>query len=130
MGIKMSWESYNIDQVAHDLVLEISQRKDVLKEVYKMRVTVTYGLERFWGETLCLQGEKAAYWQQTWQTLVQIMAKANVQIPNDSISLNDPKSIKLMTDKLWNFDIQQRKVALVVLTQLCESMIWWTERYK
>lgn len=35
-----------------------------------------------------------------------------------------------MADLLWNFDQEQRKVAIAVLTQLTESMVWWTQRYK
>jgi hypothetical protein len=127
----MAWESYKIDQYANDLVLKYCQQNpDVLNQSYKMRMTTAYGLERFWGEHLRLDGDKKKYWQDTWQTLVNIMAKAGVKVPNDKVQENEAKSIKAMTDKLWSFDLKQRKVTLAVLTQLCDSMVWWTQRYK
>ncbi|NCO74663.1 MAG: hypothetical protein GW795_13355 [Cyanobacteria bacterium] len=130
----MAWESYNLDQAAHDLVLKY-KGTDALNQGYKMRMTVAYGLERFWGEQLRLQGSrgeqtKADYWRDTWIALVGIMKKAGVNLPNDQVSPNDTKQIQAMADKLWNFDQQQRKVAIAVLTQLTESMVWWTQRYK
>jgi len=117
----MAWESYNLDQAAHDLVLKY-KGTDALNQGYKMRMTVAYGLERFWGEQLRLQGSrgeqtKADYWRDTWIALVGIMKKAGVNLPNDQVSPNDTKQIQAMADKLWNFDQQQRKVAIAVLTQ-------------
>jgi hypothetical protein len=132
----MAWESYNLDQAAHDLVLKYKGKdKDALNQGYKMRMTVAYGLERFWGEQLRLQGTrgeqtKAEYWKDTWQKLVEIMQRAGVNLPNDNVSANNTQQIQAMADKLWNFDQQQRKVAIAVLTQLTESMVWWTQRYK
>lgn len=130
----MAWQSYNLDQMAHDLVLKYRD-KDALNQAYKMRTTVAYGLERFWGEHLRLQGsrgdqDKADYWKDTWNALVKIMSHAGVKIPNDNVSAKDTKQIKAMADNLWKFDQQQRKVAIAVLTQLTESMVWWTQRYK
>lgn len=131
----MAWESYNLDQIAHDLVLEYRDKKDgkvcVLNQTHKMRMTTAYGLERFWGEHLRLDGEKAEYWRDTWKALVEIMSYAGVKLPNDEIkSDKDTTAIKSMADKLWKFDIKQRKVALAVLIQLCDCMVWWTQRYK
>ncbi|MBE9221762.1 hypothetical protein IQ215_03545 [Cyanobacterium stanieri LEGE 03274] len=130
----MAWNSYNLDQAAHDLVLRY-RGSDALNQGYKMRMTVSYGLERFWGEQFRLQGtrgseEKARYWRDTWQKLVEIMAIAGVNLPNDNVSANNTQQIKAMADLLWNFDQEQRKVAIAVLTQLTESMVWWTQRYK
>ncbi|MEL7034048.1 MAG: hypothetical protein AAFO04_00285 [Cyanobacteria bacterium J06592_8] len=125
----MAWESYKLDQYAHDLVLKYRDKKDVLNQAYKMRMTVTYGLERFWGEQIRLEGDQKAYWKDTWEALVSIMAKAKVHIPNDDVG-NDTEKIKEMAEKLWDFNQDQRKVALAVLTQLCDSMVWWTQRYK
>ena len=131
----MTWQSYNLDQAAHDLVLQYRDKKEALNQAYKMRMTVPYGLERFWGEQIRLQGysgdqDKANYWRDTWQALVKIMQTAGVKLPNDQVNANDTKQVKAMADKLWSFDQQQRKVAISILTQLTESMVWWTQRYK
>ena len=128
----MAWESYKLDQEAHDLVVKYRDKKDALNQAYKMRVAVAYGLERFWGEQFRLvkDRDKADYWRDTWKALVKIMANAGVKIPNDNVSPDDTAAIKIMASKLWDFPIEQRKVAIAVLTQLCESMVWWTQRYK
>jgi len=126
----MAWESYSLDQIAHDLVFARkdfkSKDENVLSQVYKMRTTVAYGLERFWGETLRLSGKEAEYWKATWNKLVEIMAKAGIEIPNH----DDPAQ---QITELWLDSKEKRddrKVALAVLTQLCDCMIWWTQRYK
>jgi hypothetical protein len=72
---------------------------------------------------------KADFWKATWDALCKIMAEAGVQIPNDPVN-NDTNSIRRMSEKLWAFDIQQRKVALAILIELCDSLVWWTQRYK
>lgn len=128
----MTWEPYNLDQIAHDLVADRKTNKDLLGQVYKMRTTVAYGLERFWGEKLRLSGDEARYWQATWDKLVLIMGKAGITIPNYDnpdqqirelwLDSKDPTIAKQKRD--------ERKMALAVLTQLCDCMIWWTQRYK
>jgi hypothetical protein len=126
----MGWEPYKLDQVAHDLVFarkdqKVDGEKNVLGQVYKMRTAVAYGLERFWGEQLRLDGEESAYWKATWDALVNIMALADITIPN-SVDRSDQISA------LWSeeFSIDDRKVSIAVLTQLCDCMVWWTQRYK
>jgi hypothetical protein len=131
----MPLESYRLDQFAHDLVVKYRDKKDgkisVLNQTHKMRMTVAYGLERFWGEHLRLDGNKAEYWKDTWKSLEEILSLAGIKLPNDNITSDrDTAAIGTMADKLWKFDIQQRKVALAVLTQLCDCMVWWTQRYK
>lgn len=128
----MGWESYKLDQEAHDLVVKYRDKKEALNQAYKMRVAVAYGLERFWGEQFRLvkDKDKADYWRDTWKALVKIMANAGVKIPNDNVSADDTAAIKIMANKLWDFPVEQRKVAIAVLTQLCDSMVWWTQRYK
>ncbi len=128
----MAWESYKLDQEAHDLVVKYRDKKEALNQAYKMRVAVAYGLERFWGEQFRLvkDKDKADYWRDTWKALVKIMANAGVKIPNDNVSPDDTAAIKIMANKLWDFPVEQRKVAIAVLTQLCDSMVWWTQRYK
>lgn len=125
----MAWKTYNLDQKAHDLVMKY-RGTDALNQSYKMRITISYGLERFWGEQFRLEDHKKNYWGDTWKALVEIMALAEVIIPNDPIAQNNTQQIQAMADRLWNFDLKQRKVAIAVLTQLCENMIWWTQRYK
>jgi hypothetical protein len=121
----MALELYKLDQEAHDLVSKPSQNEDAITQAYKMRMTVVYGLERFWGEHLRLKGVKADYWQETWNKLAEIVSPTGIKLPTDS-----DKDIGEIADELWNLPIEQRKVTLAVLTQLCECMVWWTQRYK
>jgi hypothetical protein len=126
----MAWEPYNLDQIAHDLVYARkdikSKDENVLNQVYKMRTTVAYGLERFWGEKLRLSGKESEYWEMTWDKLVEIMGIAGIDIPNHDDS--NRQITELWLDSKEKRD--DRKVTLAVLTQLCDCMIWWTQRYK
>jgi hypothetical protein len=129
----MTWKLYEIDRVAQELTLKFRD-KDVLGESHKMRATTAYGLERFWGEHLRLaqkqqDKDKADFWKATWDALCKIMKQAGVTIPNDKVT-GDTRSIQTMSEKLWAFDIEQRKIALAILIELCDSLVWWTQRYK
>ncbi|QKQ73483.1 hypothetical protein [Nostoc sp. TCL240-02] len=128
------WKSYELDRKAQKLVLAAKERDEKsLNQSYKMRMAVAYGLERFWGEHLRLEGkerEKSQYWKETWDALVAVMAEAGVEIPNDSVKVNNTGDIQKMSDKLWQLDIADQRVALAVLTQLCDCIVWWTQRYK
>jgi hypothetical protein len=130
----MAWNSYGLDQYAQKLVLDAKQRdKQSLNQSYKMRMAIAYGLERFWGEHLHLQAkepEKSKYWKDTWDTLVKIMATAGVALPNDSVQSHDTKAIQSMSEKLWRVSVPDQRVAMAVLTQLCDCIVWWTQRYK
>lgn len=127
----MAWKSYGLDREAQKLVLDAKQRDgDSLNQSYKMRMAVAYGLERFWGEHLRLAPKKAAYWKQTWDTLVQILAQSGVRLPNDAVGPENQRAVRGMAEKLWQLDVADQRVALAVLTQLCESLVWWTQRYK
>ncbi len=132
----MAWKSYDLDRRAQTLVLAAKQRdRESLNQAYKMRSTVAFGLERFWGEHLRLQGThgtnaKATYWQETWNALVDIMRQAGVTIPNDAVQVNNIRAIQAMAEKLWSLSLEDQRVAIAVLTQLCDCMIWWTQRYK
>lgn len=133
----MTWELYEIDRIAHDLVLKFRDR-EVLGESHKMRSATAYGLERFWGEHLRLiakEQDKAAFWKETWDALCKIMKQAGITIPNDKVDVKNTDSIRAMSEKLWasdksDFGMEQRKVALAILTELCDSLVWWTQRYK
>ncbi len=132
----MAWRSYDLDRRAQTLVLAAKQRdRESLNQAYKMRSTVAFGLERFWGEHLRLQGThgtdaKATYWRETWNALVDIMRQAGVTIPNDAVRVDNPRSIQPMAEKLWSLSLEDQRVAIAVLTQLCDCLIWWTQRYK
>jgi hypothetical protein len=117
----MAWEDLNLDKIAHDLVYGYrSEDKEVVNQVHKMRTTVAYGLERFWGEHLRLDGKKSAYWRDTWNKLVEVMSNADIRVPNTPQELWDSRV----------FPLAYRKVTLAILTQLCDCMVWWTQRYK
>ncbi len=130
----MAWNSYGLDREAQKLVLNAKSRsKDSLNQSYKMRMAVAYGLERFWGEHLRLkkkEEEKSKYWKETWDTLVEVMKKAGVELPNDKVSPDDIKAVQKMSEKLWKIPLEDQRVAMAVLTQLCDCIVWWTQRYK
>jgi hypothetical protein len=130
----MAWQTYGLDQEAQKLVLNAMQRdKDSLNQAYKMRMATAYGLERFWGEHLRLEGKEQAksdYWKETWDTLVEIMGRGGIEIPNEAVNSNNAQSIQNMSEKLWGLDLEAQRVSLAVLTQLCDCLIWWTQRYK
>jgi hypothetical protein len=123
----MAWQTYGLDRAAQKLVLAAQQRdQDSLNQAFKMRMAAAYGLERFWGEQLRLRGKeqsKADYWEQTWDALVEILESTGIILPNDT----DPET---MAQKLWSLDLEDQRLALAVLTQLCDCLIWWTQRYK
>jgi len=130
----MAWKEYNLDRIAQKLVLAAKLRdRDSLNQSFKMRESVSYGLERFWGEHLRLQSKetnKAQYWKETWDKLVETMAEAGISIPNDTVQINDTESVQAMAEKLWELKLEDQRITLAVLTQLCDCLVWWTQRYK
>jgi phage major head subunit gpT-like protein len=137
----MTWESYSLDRIAQKLVLSAkindnkTKQKDQksLNQSFKMRETVAYGLERFWGEHLRLQTKysiKSDYWKKTWDALVELMAQGGVTIPNDTVKVDNTAAVEEMAKELWKLDIETQRITLAVLTQLCDSMVWWTQRYR
>jgi hypothetical protein len=130
----MAWKEYNLDRIAQKLVLAAKLRdRDSLNQSFKMRESVSYGLERFWGEHLRLQSKepnKAQYWKETWEKLVETMAEAGIPIPNDTVQVNDTESVQAMAEKLWELKLEDQRITLAVLTQLCDCLVWWTQRYK
>jgi hypothetical protein len=112
------FQAYSLDKHAHDLVFaRKGQDNEVLNQAHKMRSMVAFGLERFWGEQQRLDGVKASYWRDTWSKLTTILKSAGITLPNT-------------VDQLWTFDQEDRKIAIAVLSELCDCMIWWTQRYK
>ncbi len=151
------WQPYKLDHYAQTLVLQNRDAKDILNESHKMRMSVAYGLERFWGEHLRLGREKPAkgkYWKSVWDTLEEILQNADVVLPNDDVTYyltesekkeNDKKRLKAIKEKkqreetrniqamakeIWSMPPEQQRIALMVLTQLCDALVWWTQRYK
>jgi hypothetical protein len=138
----MAWQTYGLDQEAQKLVLAAKRRnQDSLNQAFKMRMAAAYGLERFWGEHLRLQGReqpKADYWKQTWNTLVKTLEPTGIKLPNDQIT--NVESVETMAKKLWGeipldnngdrLTLDDQRLALAVLMQLCDCLIWWTQRYK
>lgn len=129
----MSWKPYALDEKARQLVKNALEgdrgireaSKQAFKESYKMREAVVYGLERFWGEAKRHDESSALakYWKATWNVLVETLEKAEVELPKH----ND---VAAMADKLWQLKREDQQIALAVLTQLCDCMVWWTQRYK
>ena len=130
-----NWKPYKLDRYAQQLVLDRRDMKDVLNESHKMRMSVGYGLERFWGEHIRLQresGDKAGYWKAVWDQLADILAETgcSIVLPKDAVGPDDTPKIKRISGELWELDIDQQRVALMVLTQFCDALVWWTQRYK
>jgi hypothetical protein len=130
----MSWKPYALDEKARQLVKNALEgdrgikeaSKQAFKESYKMRETVVYGLERFWGEAKRHEKDSPAlakYWKATWNVLVETLEKADVKLPKHD-------NVAQMADKLWQLKREDQQIALAVLTQLCDCMVWWTQRYK
>ncbi len=120
----MSWHPYELDNRARKLVKD--QTSESIKESHKMRQMVAYGLERFWGEQLRLAEDepiKANYWQNVWNELVAILAEGGVQLPQH-------QNVDRMADALWNLPLENQQITLAVLTQFCDCLVWWTQRYK
>jgi len=118
----MSWQFYGLDEKARRLVKE--QTADTIKESHKMRATAAYGLERFWGEQLRLEGQpEVAFWRDTWNEFVDILDQGGIQLPNH-------QNVNRMAQELWQLDRDEQQIALAVLTQLCDCLVWWTQRYK
>jgi hypothetical protein len=128
------WQPYELDHHAQELVLKNRDKKDVLNETHKMRMTVAYGLERFWGERFRLEREstdKANYWKDVWSVTVKILQSSGIILPNDNITdIRDGKKIEEMAKKLWKMDSEDRQISLMVLTQFCDSLVWWSQRLK
>ncbi|MCM0592737.1 MAG: hypothetical protein HEQ35_28210 [Gloeotrichia echinulata IR180] len=129
----MTWKSYDLDQEAQRLVLKHRDKKGVIGQSHKMRITVAYGLERFWGEQLRLldkEPPKGEYWRDTWKSFSKIMLLAGIKLPQEDVSNNNTAKIQEVADKLWKLPIEDQRICLAVLTQFCDSLVWWTQRYK
>ena len=130
----MAWKSYELDRIAQKLVL-VAREHDPksLNQSHKMRMSVVYGLERFWGEHLRLQGKeeaKSKYWKATWNAFCDVMLKVDIKLPKDAVGAKETKKIQDFSTQLWALPVEDQRVAIAVLTQLCDCIVWWTQRYK
>lgn len=128
------WKPYSFDHYAQSLVIKYRDQKDVLNETHKMRMTVAYGLERFWGEPLRLEKEsqpKANYWKDVWKTLLEEFLQPS------GLGTNLPSTYSSSTEKIqqtiqliWDMDQEERAISQMILTQFCDSLVWWSQRLK
>lgn len=133
----MALQFYELDRIAQELVLDFRDQEEVLNESHKMRATVAYGLERFWGEHIRLKGkekteQKGEYWAKTWTAFVDLMKQGGITLPAE-VNLTKTSDIQKVTRQFWDnesLSMGDRRIAISVLTQLCETLVWWTQRYK
>jgi hypothetical protein len=130
----MAWKSYELDRAAQKLVLLARERDPKsLNQSHKMRMAVAYGLERFWGEHLRLKGKeeaKSKYWKSTWDAFCDVMVNVDIKLPKDTVGAEETKKIQEISTRLWALPVEDQRVAIAVLTQLCDCIVWWTQRYK
>lgn len=131
----MAWHPYNLDHLAQEIVLKARHRDpNSLNQAHKMRASCAYGLERFWGEHLRLkekEPEKAAFVGDVWEALVGILKQGGVTLPGTLLSSKDAEAtIQGVAELIWRLKPQEQQVALAVLTALCDSVVWWTQRLK
>ena len=138
----MSWQPYGIDDCARQVVIQALNRDrggDSLSQVFKMRVTCAYGLERFVGEYLRLrQGniaekKKAEVIRDTWQFLcMDILSDTGIHLPHDiNADFGNDAAVSRSLRQLWSLRTQdpaQAQIVLAVLTAFCEAIIWWKNR--
>lgn len=138
----MSWHLYNLDHLAIEIVLKANKRDetdqtDSSNQAHKMRAACAYGLERFWGESRRLSKEeqtkgeqnKALFIGDVWNGLAGLIAQAGIVIPcemtNQGASASEESTI---INQIWALTRYEQSVALAVLTNLCDSIVWWTQR--
>jgi len=135
----MTWKPYDLDHLAHEIVLRARDRdtdpkKPSLNQAYKMRANCAYGLERFWGEHLRLASQdrnKAAFVADVWTALAGILARAGLNLPSTVLTTaNSEAEIQQVAEQLWSLQRSDQQNALAVLTALCDSVVWWTQRLK
>ncbi|NMF83546.1 hypothetical protein [Nodosilinea sp. P-1105] len=146
----MTWHTYKLDEIAQELVLDaLARSQDSLNQSYKMRTTVAFGLERFWGEHVRLlsknkkdERDKGLYWHDTWKVFRKTMGEAQIHLPKPLKKGGKPEELKQIAGQFWGsvpikvgeteviLTLEDRRVAQAVLTQLCDCLVWWTQRYK
>jgi hypothetical protein len=128
------WKPYSFDHYAQSLVIKYRDQKDVLNETHKMRMTIAYGLERFWGEPLRLEKEsqpKANYWKDVWKTLLEeFLQPSGLGTKLPSTYSSSTEKIQETIQLIWDMDQEEREISQMILTQFCDSLVWWSQRLK
>jgi hypothetical protein len=138
----MSWHLYNLDHLAVEIVLMAKKRDetdgtDSSNQAHKMRAACAYGLERFWGESRRLAKDgsskddlnKARFIGDVWKGLAGVIAQAGIVIPCErNIQEGVASEESAILNQLWSLTRYEQSVALAVLTNLCDSIVWWTQR--
>lgn len=154
----MGWTRFDLDHHAQRIVLA-ARKRDLaahtdksemcsLNQAHKMRTSCAFGLERFWGEHLRLKlsdskvdKNKAEFIADTWEALTVSLLPKEIQLPREVLKggKNKEEDQKLAVDlaeefaaKIWRFNENKydRSVALAILTNLCDAIIWWKQRLK
>ncbi len=136
--LEIGFHAYSLDRHAYNLVLRYCQDSQIINESHKMRINVAYGLERFWGEHLRDDSNnptdrgKRNYWRDVWKELANIMLEAGIELPDQDckVSGNNVAGITKVTTKLCQMSLADTRTTLAVLSQLCDSLVWWTQRLK
>lgn len=138
----MNWTPYGIDDCAQRIVLQAIRRDpslNSLNQVFKMRTTCSYGLERFWGEFLRLNNGngserlRSEIILDTWVELKDnILKDTGISLPYDpKISISDKEGLIRSLRSVWEIRTQnpkQAQVVLSVLLSLCDAIVWWKNR--
>lgn len=138
----MSWHPYLIDDCAQKVVNNAILRdptKKSLGQVFKMRMTTAYGLERFWGEYLRLKAGneqerlRADIIHDAWKLMKnEILNDTGIILPyNPVLNLNDHVAVRDSLSRIWelsNSKPRQAQVVLAVLTTFCDAIVWWKNR--
>jgi hypothetical protein len=140
----MTWQPYNFDYFAMNIVCEALKRDSKsLNQSFKMRTTCAYGMERFWGEHLRLlrnknqsERNKGLLIADTWSSFKKIMEEADPTLAHKlpiTIQENrdiDNNELSTAVDLLWSLTFDEHRICLSVLTNLCDAIVWWTQRLK
>jgi hypothetical protein len=124
----------SLNSLPAKIKIKYRDQKDVLNETHKMRMTIAYGLERFWGEPLRLEKEsqpKANYWKDVWKTLLEEFLQPSglgTKLPSTYSSYTE--KIQYTIQLIWDMDQEEREISQMILTQFCDSLVWWSQRLK
>jgi hypothetical protein len=138
----MSWQPYGIDDCARQVVLDALKRdpeRKSMNQIFKMRLTCSYGLERFWGEYLRLRDgnsveqNKAKIIKQTWLMLKNdILCDTGITLPYvPDVDLEDVDAVSSSLEAIWSLrtaNPHQAQIVLAVLVNFCDAIIWWKNR--
>lgn len=146
----MTFQPYGLDRIAQALVTQ-HLGQGVLNESHKMRTTAAYGLERFWGEHLRYGAtHEGHYWKAVWDSLATVLDNAGIPLPNGTVELipkpqteqdaakkereqRNAEAVQAVAQQIYDFaqaHPKEQRIALAVLIQLCDCLVWWTQRYK